>query len=344
MKTSDFDYAYPEELVAQRPLPCRHASRMMVLDRASGRRTHLHAGDLPGLLRGGDVVVVNDTRVAAARVFGRRGGGDEVEILLVEQAGVPGGLWRCLARRPGRIRDGEEISFGGRTSARARGRDGAHILLEFPPGGAEVAIEACGVPPLPPYIRRGGHGSYTPEDRERYQTVYAERTGSAAAPTAGLHLSREVMDGIAGQGAAVVRITLHIGIDTFSPVREEDPARHRMHGERVSILPDAAREIGLARAEGRRIIAVGTTAARALESAAGGGGIRSGEWVTDLFIRPGHGFKMVDALLTNFHQPRSTLLMLVSAFAGRELILSSYEEAIRLRYRLFSYGDCMLIV
>lgn len=229
-------------------------------------------------------------------------------------------------------------------TATARGRDGIFLLLEFGPRDLKEAIDRHGVPPLPPYIDREGFRAYTAEDRERYQTVYAEAPGSAAVPTAGLHLSEELLCRIRGRGIEIVRVTLHVGIDTFAPLRGKEIAGHRMHGERFEISTPAARAIAAARREGRRIVAVGTTTVRALESAAmEDGSIAAGRSITRLFIVPGFPFRVVDALLTNFHQPRSTLVMMASAFAGREFLLGAYAEAIRERYRLFSYGDCMLI-
>jgi len=357
MRLADFDYAYPEELIAQRPLPKRDGSRMMVLDRAARSWTHSSIADLPGLVAPGDVVVVNDSRVVPARLFGSRGGGDQVELLVVEPSAKGRGIWRCLLKRAKRIRPGEKLFFGMQATATALGRDDAYLLVEFKGKSLERAMEHHGVPPLPPYIEREGYEAYTDEDRERYQTVYARNAGSAAAPTAGLHLNEGLLGKIEARGASIASVTLHVGIDTFTPVRSESLEGHRMHGERVEIGERAAYDIQKAKVEGRRVIAIGTTTTRALESAAafevegsdgflawGDGRIHHGSWTTDLFIKPGYRFKAVDAMLTNFHLPKSTLLMLVSAFAGRELILKCYREAIRDRYRLFSYGDCMFII
>lgn len=344
MKLADFDYAYPKELVAQRPLPERDRSRMMLLDRAEGAWRHAGVADLPAELRPGDLLVVNDSKVVPARLFGRRGTGESLEVLVVEPAGE--NLWRCLLKKAKRIRDGEKFFFGMQATATTRGREGIFLILEFRPGGLELAMKHHGAPPLPPYIEREGRAAYTDEDRERYQTIYARNAGSAAAPTAGLHLSEKLLAAIAGRGVGIAHVTLHVGIDTFAPVRAEETAGHRMHGERYEISAAAAEAIGQAKHEGRRVVAVGTTTTRALESAAiaGDGAVVAGEGVTTLFIEPGFSFRVVDAMLTNFHQPKSTLLLLVSAFAGRELIFAAYAEAIREGYRLFSYGDCMLIV
>jgi S-adenosylmethionine:tRNA ribosyltransferase-isomerase len=345
MKLADFNYDYPKELVAQRPLPERDASRMMLLDRAAKKWRHARVADLPAELRAGDLLVVNDTQVVPARLFGKRCTGESLEVLVVEPAGPD--TWRCLLKKAKRIRDGEKFFFGMQATAVAHGREGIFLLLEFKPGQLELAMKHHGVPPLPPYIEREGHAAYTAEDRERYQTVFARKAGSAAAPTAGLHLSENLLAAIAERGIEVAHVTLHVGIDTFAPVRAEDTAEHRMHGERYEIPEQAAAAITKAKEEGRRVVAVGTTTTRALESAAlrePGAVIAGGEAVTDLFITPGFEFRVVDAMLTNFHQPKSTLLMLVSAFAGRELILAAYDEAIREGYRLFSYGDAMLII
>jgi len=348
------EYEYPEELVAQIPSGDRGASRMMLMDRATGKLAHSDVDALPSFLRRGDLVVLNDSRVVPARLFGTRGTGEKLELLVVEpayaeaSAGKPSpsgsGVWRCLLKRSRRMRAGEKLFFGMQATATVKGRQGPYLLVEFRGESLELAMRHHGVPPLPPYIHREGFEAYTERDRERYQTVYADKPGSAAAPTAGLHLTESLLERIEGLGVETARVTLHVGIDTFTPVRAQDARDHRIHGERVSISEGDAAKIELAKRESRRVIAVGTTTTRALESAAEGDAIRSGEWTTDLYILPGFQFEVVDALLTNFHQPRSTLLAMVCAFAGRELVMRSYREAIVKRYRLFSYGDCMLIV
>jgi len=384
MKLSDFDYNFPEELIAQHPLPERSASRMMVVDRASGTCTHKHITDLPNILKEGAVVVVNDSKVIPARIFGERSGGRPVELLLVEKISkyplplrervkgegesksppphLPrqgGGekdsllqaagnnkieLWRCLTKRVRNYRRGDKFFFGISATAEVVGRDGDYLIVEFGPGHRERAVNRRGVPPLPPYIKREQFESYSDEDRNRYQTIYARDLGSVAAPTAGLHFSEELLKKIKTSGVTVATVTLHVGADTFSPVRVDDIGNHKMHGEKYAVSDETAELINQARKERRRIIAVGTTTVRALESSAKDGICHAGEKETDLFITPGYWFQIVDQLITNFHQPKSTLLILVSAFAGRELILSAYEEAIRERYRLFSFGDCMLII
>lgn len=356
MKLSDFDYQYPKELVAQRPLPERDRSRMMVVNRKDGTRTHSMIEHLPEHLEEGDVVVINDSRVIPARLFGKRSGGEGIELLVVEPAPDGKQLWRCLLKKAKRVRAGERFFFGMQATATARGRDGTFLLVEFRGNALKLAMKHHGVPPLPPYIEREGFDAYTDEDQERYQTVFASKSGSVAAPTAGLHLSKTLLERISSKGAKIARVTLHVGIDTFAPVRKEHLDSHRMHGERIEITEETACELMEAKRRGKRVIAVGTTSVRVLESAAAlevegnpgflswtGGRIHHGKWTTDLFIKPGFDFRMVDAMLTNFHQPKSTLLVLVSAFTGRELILDSYEEAIREGYRLFSYGDCMFI-
>lgn len=358
MKLSDFNYSYPSELVAQRPLPCRDASRMMIIDRASGCVRHGAASDLPHELQQGDLLILNDSRVVPARLFGTRSNGRPIELLVVEPDSQAEGTWKCLIQRAKRIRKGERFFFGMHATATVRGREEPFLLVEFKGQALQLATRYHGVPPLPPYIEREGYAAYTQEDRERYQTIYAKIMGSAAAPTAGLHISERLLNQIRHRGIQIEHITLHVGIDTFAPLRTEKIGHHRMHGERVEISPKTAQAIANAKKEGRRVVAVGTTTTRAIEAAHlkatterqsprvewPGGTIAYGKWTTDLFITPEFEFKVTDALLTNFHQPKSSLLLLVAAFAGRDTILSAYEEAIRERYRLFSYGDCMLIL
>jgi S-adenosylmethionine:tRNA ribosyltransferase-isomerase len=358
MKLSDFNYHYPRELVAQRPLSRRDASRMMIIDRTGGSVKHAAVCDLPNALSPQDLLILNNSRVVPARLFGTRSGGRPIELLVVEPSPGANGVWRCLIQRAKRIRKGQKFHFGMRATATALGREDPFLLVEFKGQALPMAIQYHGVPPLPPYIEREGYAAYTEEDRERYQTIYAQRPGSAAAPTAGLHISEQLLDQIGRRGIQIEYITLHVGIDTFAPLRTEDIGCHRMHGERVEISPKTAQIIAGAKKEGRRVVAVGTTTTRAIEAAYlkaatkrrsprvewPGGAIAHGQWTTDLFIAPGFEFKVTDALLTNFHQPKSSLLLLVAAFAGRDTILSAYEEAIRERYRLFSYGDCMLVI
>ncbi|MFH1829240.1 MAG: tRNA preQ1(34) S-adenosylmethionine ribosyltransferase-isomerase QueA [Pseudomonadota bacterium] len=345
MLLSDFDYTYPKELVAQQPLPVRDASRMMVVDRAKGSWKHSCVASLPDFLHEGDLVVFNNSKVVPARLFGKRGTGEDIELLVVEPAPEAKDVWRCLLKRAKRIRTGENLFFGMQSKATAKGHDGIYLLVEFKGDSLKLATEHHGVPPLPPYIDRKGYDAYTDEDRERYQTIYAQSPGSAAAPTAGLHFSDDLIQAIKTKGAKLESVTLHVGIDTFAPVRTEKIKEHKIHGERIEISESTARQVMRAKEEGRRVIAIGTTTMRALESATReDNSLQHGTWTTDLYITPGYNFKIVDAMLTNFHQPKSTLLMMISAFAGREFILSCYDEAIRERYRLFSYGDCMLIL
>jgi S-adenosylmethionine:tRNA ribosyltransferase-isomerase len=347
MKLETFDYNFPEELVAQRPLAERDASRMMIVSRRGDCWTHGRVIDLPKLLVSGDCLVINDSRVLSMRLFGQLSGGKPIELLLVEpleeyDEGAPE-VWKCIIKKAKRYQYGDKLFFGISSTAKVVGHDGTYLLVEFDPGHRQRAMERRGAPPLPPYIKKEGLESYSQEDRERYQTIYAEKDGSAAAPTAGLHLSRRLLLELAERGIEIVSATLHVGLDTFQPVRVDDIREHTMHGERFEISQDAADRINRAKAEGRRVIAMGTTTVRALESSWKKGAIRSGNGMTNLFITPGYIFRVVDGLITNFHQPKSTLLMLVSAFTGRDLVLKCYDEAIREEYRLFSYGDCMAI-
>ena len=354
MMLNDFDYFLPPNLIAQAPPAKRDDSRLMVLDRKNGSLEHATFAGLPDHLRPGDVLVVNDTRVLPARLIGKKESGGKVEILLVRKrkdppAGARSGEWDCLARSSGRLRPGTRVEF-----------DSAVIgeLLERTPGGLwrlslstggddelEASLRRIGLAPLPPYIHRNGDKSRRIADLERYQTVYARKDGAIAAPTAGLHFTRGLLGEIAKKGVSVLPVTLHVGIGTFLPVKEERVENHRLEPEAFEVSRETAEALQNARAEGRRIIGVGTTVARALESAVDSEGkIQSCKGETGLFILPGHRFRAVDGLITNFHLPRSTLLMLVSAFAGKELILAAYREAIQENYRFYSYGDAMLIL
>ena len=336
MLTSDFDYDLPPASIAQEPSP-RGESRLLVLDR-SGPERHARVRDLPRLLRSGDLLVLNDTRVIPARLYGRSAGGGRMEILLVER--VAEREWDALVKPGRRARPGARFEIGEGLTAEVMDKreDGRHRLRFSEP--VEPHLERLGHIPLPPYIHRPD----TPEDRERYQTVYARRPGAVAAPTAGLHFTAELLREIEGAGVEIARVALHVGIGTFKPVSAERIAEHRMERERYEIGEETAAALRRARQAGRRIVAVGTTVVRTLEGAAlaGGGEVRAGDGATDLFITPGFRFQVVDALLTNFHLPRSTLLMLVSAFAGRERVLAAYAEAVREGYRFYSYGDAML--
>ncbi len=350
MKASDFDYELPLELIAQEPPERRDGARMMVLDRAARTVEHRTFADLPAYLRAQDLLVVNDTRVIPARLFGRKakaGTGGKVEFLLLEETGP--GVWDALMRSRRRPKVGEQVILGEDLAV-------ATVLEEGELGRVKVRVESeipwlevldrIGQTPLPPYIQRK---EATPErraaDKVRYQTVFAREPGAVAAPTAGLHFTPEVLDRLAGQGIGKAAVTLHVGIGTFRPVAVDNVEEHKMDFERWQVPAETARKIAAAKAAGGRVVAVGTTSVRTLESAAARPeGFGAGQGRTDLFIYPPYGFKVVDAMVTNFHLPKSTLIMMISAFAGREFVLEAYREAIRERYRFYSYGDCMLIL
>lgn len=336
-----FDYDLPPELIAQEPAEPRDASRLLVLDRERGTRADRRFADLPRLLAAGDCLVLNESRVIPARVAAADARGRPVELLLVR--GLAPARWEALVRPGRRCRVGARLAVGdggaGATVEEAR-PDGVHVLAFSHP--ARELLERHGVPPLPPYLAR--HAAPEPEDWERYQTVYAREEGSIAAPTAGLHFTRGLLEALRSRGVEIHALTLHVGIGTFRPVRSGRVEDHRMHAEEVAIPPATAAAVARAVAERRRVVAVGTTVARALEWAAGHpGGVRAGRGEADLFIYPGYRFRVVDALITNFHLPRSTLLMLVAALAGREAVLDAYRHAVVGGYRFYSYGDAMLV-
>lgn len=345
MQIADFDYQLPEELIAQRPLEERDRARMLVLDRAGRAWRDGQFADLPSYVRAGDVVVVNNTRVFPARLVGRREpSGGRVELFLVREREPL--VWETLARPARRLQPMARLSFGdGKLRAQvvellADGRRLVRFECDTP---LEEAIEDLGLTPLPPYIKRAGGGF--DEDRERYQTVYARERGAIAAPTAGLHFTPRVMKELEARGATLVEITLHVGYGTFEPVRAEDLSEHSVAPEQYQISGRAAQALNEALARGSRLIAIGTTTTRALESAVDEEGrVREGARLAQLTITPGYRFRVVDALLTNFHLPRSSLLVLVAAFAERDLILAAYAHAVKARYRFYSYGDCMLII
>jgi len=347
MRTSDFDYYLPPELIAQTPIEPRDASRLMVVHRATGQIEHRLFRNVGEYLRPGDLLAANQTRVIPARLRGRKAGtGGKVELLLLARRDEH--TWEALVGGKG-LRPGQRIELTG-------GQLTAEIVAETESGGrlvrfdrpVEPVLDELGEVPLPPYVHE------PLADRDRYQTVYARIEGSSAAPTAGLHFTPELLLELRGMGVEMTFLTLHIGLDTFRPVKEEEVEAHQIHTEWFELPAQAAEQINRARLEGRRVIAVGTTAVRALESAARGCGadgeacglqaVAAYTGRTDLFIYPGYRFRVVEAMITNFHLPRSTLLMLVSAFAGRELILRAYEEAIRERYRFYSFGDAMLLL
>lgn len=339
MKTSDFVYDLPEELIAQTPVEPRDHSRLLAVKRTDGTMEHRHFYDLPDYLRPGDVLVVNDTRVMPARLIGERAGGGACEVLLLRQLSPVS--WETLVKPGKKLKSGARVSFGGgrlEATIEAPTEAGGRVVrFDVASGTLEAALDDLGEMPLPPYIHE------KLEDRERYQTVYAREKGSAAAPTAGLHFTPELLEKIRAMGVTVVPVLLHVGLGTFRPVKVEDISQHHMHSEFYSVTPEAAEAVNRAKAEGRRVIAVGTTSVRTLESAARDGTLEPSSGWTDIFITPGYRFQMVDALITNFHLPGSTLIMLVSALMGRERTLAVYEEAVRQRYRFFSFGDAMLI-
>ena len=349
MLVSDFDFELPTELIAQTPSAERGGSRLLVLDRASETVAHRHISDLPEYLRAGDVLVVNDTKVFPARLLGSRvPSGGRVEVLLLER--LDEDCWSALVHPGQKLKPGARIALT-REQAGAPviegeivGRSGfgrRTVRLRASAGDLDAAIDAVGHIPLPPYIHRDD----TALDRERYQTVYAQRRGSIAAPTAGLHFTPELLTFLDAVGVERAAVTLHVGYGTFKPVRSEVVEEHTVDPERYAIGETTAAQLNRARDEGRRLIAVGTTTARALESAAAEGRIAAGDRTATLFIHPGaHRFRSVDALITNFHLPRSSLLMLVCAFAGRERVLAAYRDAVARGYRFYSYGDAMLIL
>lgn len=341
MRVSDFDYELPEDLIAQQPVEPRDAARLLVVDRETGRLEHRRFRDLPRYLTAGDVLVLNDTRVIPARLFGlKEPTGGRVEVLLLERREPD--VWEALVRPGRRVPAGSRVAFGQgglRAVVLDRTEAGGRLLRFEPAGELDRRLGELGQMPLPPYIRA------PLSDPERYQTVYARQEGSAAAPTAGLHFTPALLRQVADHGVQVAYLTLHVGLGTFRPVQVERIEEHTMHAEYYAVPEATAAAVNKARRDGRRVVAVGTTVARTLEAAAGDdGAVRAGEGRTDLFIYPGYRWKVVDGLVTNFHLPRSTLLMLVSAFLGRERTLAAYEEAVRQRYRFFSFGDAMLIL
>jgi S-adenosylmethionine:tRNA ribosyltransferase-isomerase len=361
VRLSDFNYSLPEELISQEALPDRAASRLLYLSRNSAKLQDLMFRSLPELLRSDDLVVFNNTRVFPARLYGRRGGvraqpvsphnpasksflQGQVEVLLTRQVSAQPNEWECLVRPGRKIGVGEHLFFGdgGELQAEviARGSFGERRIRFAPASDFMGLVENLGHVPLPPYITRADR----PADRERYQTVYARERGSVAAPTAGLHFTPEILGRLRERGIETTEITLHVGLGTFQPVREEVVERHKLHKEHFSISEQAAASINAALESHRRIVAIGTTSVRTLEHAARETGrVQAGPGEADIFIYPGFQFRVVGALLTNFHLPQSTLLMLVSAFAGREFVLNAYRHAVEEKYRFYSYGDCMFV-
>lgn len=359
---SDFHYDLPPELIAQQPLPDRAASRMLLLSAGSGQFSDRQFREFPDLLRSTDLVVLNNTRVFPARLYGRRGGlkaqaisrrnpasrdflRGRIEVLLTRQIRSEPNDWECLVRPGRKLAVGERLFFGEQDELQAeiiaRGEFGERQIRFAPTDDFFARVEKIGHVPLPPYISRADSGA----DRERYQTVYAHERGSVAAPTAGLHFTSEILDRIHQRGIETVEITLHVGLGTFQPVRTEKVEEHQLHSEAYSISQEASAQIQRARGENRRIVAVGTTTVRTLEYAAqqNSGEIRPGQGEANLFIYPDYNFQVVDALLTNFHLPQSTLLMLVCALGGTENVLRAYKHAVAEGYRFYSYGDCMFV-
>ncbi|MDR1301313.1 MAG: tRNA preQ1(34) S-adenosylmethionine ribosyltransferase-isomerase QueA [Treponema sp.] len=339
MKPTDFSFELPDHLIAQFPSAARGSSRLMVLNRRTGSWVHQQVADVPDLLEPGSLMVFNNSKVRNARVLGiSKAQGTPVEFLLLKP--LDDHTWLTMTQRTKRRRLGSRYLFADEREGEITGEDGVYRLLRFDRPVDEAWLDRYGHVPLPPYIKRED----TLLDRERYQTVYAKPTGSTAAPTAGLHFTKELLEALSQRGIECVFITLHVGLGTFLPVRTAYIEDHPMHEEVFSIDRPSARQITRAKTEGRKIIAVGTTSVRTLESAWKNGGIEPGAGTTALFIYPGYTFNVVDALFTNFHTPESTLLMLVSAFAGREPMLAAYQAAIQEEYRFYSYGDAMLIL
>jgi len=344
MRLEDYDYELPEELIAQYPAEQRDASRMMLVDRAAGCCRAGWFRELPEQLRAGDLLVLNDTRVIPARLLGHKSSGGRIEVFLTRRlAGSEEERWLCMTRSSRPPQTGASLRLGeglAGTVAADRGDGMREIVFHAERPFAEL-LQSLGRMPLPPYIRRDSEGA----DAERYQTVFARQPGALAAPTAGLHFTEPVLAQLRARGVQTASLTLHVGLGTFLPVRSSNLDEHRMHREDYEVPAATADAVNAARREGRRVIALGTTATRALEAATDAAGLlRPGAGSTELFIRPGFRFRAVDALITNFHLPKSTLLMLVSAFAGRELVLQAYRQAVAEKFRFFSYGDCMLIV
>lgn len=341
MELSDFDFYLPQELIAQHPVEPRDSSRLMVVNRTNEKIEHHIFDELPNLLHSGDVLVINNTRVIPARLIGEKEEtGAHIECLLLKR--VERDAWEVLIKPGKRLKEGQKVSFGG-------GKLIGELLEILPDGNRkirfsyegifEAVLDELGNMPLPPYITE------KLENKERYQTVYAKENGSAAAPTAGLHFTRELLEKLRQNGVEIVEILLHVGLGTFRPVKVEKIEEHEMHSEYYRVSPEAAERINRAKQEGRRVIAVGTTASRTLESVGQENGmIQAGDGWTDIFIYPGYRFKVVDSLITNFHFPKSTLVMLVSALAGRDLIMQAYALAVQERYRFYSFGDAMLIM
>lgn len=344
-RVSDYDYRLPPGRVARYPAERRDESRLLVVPRDRGGFRHLRFHQAVELFAPGDVLVVNESKVIPARLLGRKPTGAPAEVLLLRPSPAGGDprLWEALVRPGGKLKPGRTVDVADDLSVEILDSTpgGGRLVRLVCPGSVEDALDRHGLMPLPPYLERDAE----PLDRERYQTVYARIPGSVAAPTAGLHFTPRVLEALAGKGVALAAVTLHVGIGTFRPVEVEDPARHELHHEAYDVPDEAAAAVNRARLEGGRVWAVGTTAVRTLESVADDGGrVRAGRGTTDLFIRPPYQFKIVDCLLTNFHLPRSTLLMLVAALGGYRQVMDAYREAVAADYRFYSYGDAMAVV
>ena len=339
MKTQDFYYDLPEELIAQTPLEQRDSSRLLVLDKNTGDLQHRHFYDIIDFLRPGDCLVLNNSRVLPARLIGHRPTGGAVEVLLLRDLGDK--KWECLCKPGRKMQVGSQVIFGNGelTATVTEIREDGNRVVEFHYEGIFLEVlERLGKMPLPPYIKA------ELADQERYQTVYSKEVGSAAAPTAGLHFTRELLEKVRAKGVKTAFVTLHVGLGTFRPVKAEEITEHHMHSELCMISQETAEVLNETKANGGRIVCVGTTSCRTLESLVNDdGSFRAASKWTEIFIYPGYKFKAMDALITNFHLPESTLVMLVSAFAGREAVLHAYEEAVKERYRFFSFGDAMFI-
>lgn len=341
MKTADFDYELPQELIAQDPLEQRDSSRLLILDKKTGERTHRIFHDIIDYLHEGDCLVINNTKVIPARLIGEREGtGGKVEVLLLKRK--TDNVWETLVKPGKKARPGMRLSFGGgllHAEVQEVVDEGNRLIRFEYEGIFEEILDQLGQMPLPPYI------THQLKDKNRYQTVYAKYEGSAAAPTAGLHFTEELLQQIQEKGVKIARVTLHVGLGTFRPVKVDDVTQHHMHTEFYHVSQEAADIINETKKQGGRVICVGTTSCRTIESAADGQGVvQATEGDTDIFIYPGYQFKVLDCLITNFHLPESTLLMLVSALAGKENIMAAYKEAVEMKYRFFSFGDAMLII
>ncbi len=340
MNIEEFDYFLPEELIAQHPIEPRDASRLLVLHKESGKLEHKHFYEIGNYLRPGDVLVINDTKVLPARLYAQKETGAQIEIVILKQVGL--NQWQSLVKPGKKALPGTKLYFPGHSMTAEvidYSEDGTRIVQFYPQGDFFTALDEIGQMPLPHYIKE------PLKDKNRYQPVYARERGSAAAPTAGLHFTNDLLQKLEAQGILIAKVLLHVGLGTFRPVKVQEITEHKMHSEYYQVTPETADIINKARQNGGRVISVGTTSARTLETLSTNEGVlMPGTGWTDIFIYPGYQFKMVDALITNFHLPKSTLVMLVAAFAGREQVLAAYKEAIKEKYRFYSFGDAMLLI